>query len=93
MKGLLKKYDSSKSTTFKDTGKNYTLPYLSGIINSGILSQDTINVAGMSVQNQVFEAVTTNMWYFGGYYDVKIFYLKLLILNKCLIKSQNILTK
>ncbi|XP_072743890.1 uncharacterized protein [Anoplolepis gracilipes] len=52
------KYDSSKSSTYKPNGEPLSIYYGTGSL-SGILSSDTVNVADLQVQNQVFgEAIT-----------------------------------
>lgn len=52
-----KKYDSSKSTTYKKDGRELKIQYGSGAI-SGFLSNDQITVGGVNVQEFVFGEVT-----------------------------------
>ncbi|XP_016994938.2 lysosomal aspartic protease [Drosophila takahashii] len=59
----LEKYNSSASTTYKGINNPFTIQYGSGseegiIALSGFESQDTVNIAGFSVKNQVFAEIT-----------------------------------
>ncbi|KAH8352877.1 hypothetical protein KR084_006988 [Drosophila pseudotakahashii] len=61
--GNREKYNASASTTHKDVNTPFTIQYGSdsegGIIAlSGFESQDTVNIAGFSVKNQVFAEIT-----------------------------------
>ncbi|XP_055700342.1 lysosomal aspartic protease-like [Phlebotomus papatasi] len=52
------RYDSTKSTTYKDNGTEFSINYGVGSMQ-GFLSQDHVNIAGLNIENQVFaEAVT-----------------------------------
>ncbi|XP_036345135.1 lysosomal aspartic protease-like [Rhagoletis pomonella] len=46
-------YDSSASSTYVANGESFSIQYGSGSL-SGFLSQDTVSVAGLTIQNQVF---------------------------------------
>ncbi|NWI88429.1 CATD protein, partial [Pitta sordida] len=51
------KYDSSKSTTYKENGTKFAIHYGTGSL-SGFLSQDTVTLGDLRIKNQVFgEAV------------------------------------
>ncbi|KAG2179228.1 hypothetical protein INT43_002078 [Umbelopsis isabellina] len=52
------KYDSSKSSTFKNTNEQFGIIYGSGSAN-GTYVTDTVTVGGATVQNQQFGLVTT----------------------------------
>ncbi|XP_039967135.1 lysosomal aspartic protease-like [Bactrocera tryoni] len=47
------KYNSSASSTYVANGESFSIEYGSGSL-SGFLSQDTVRVAGLTIQNQVF---------------------------------------
>jgi hypothetical protein len=53
---LHNKYDSSKSNTYVKNGTAFNILYGSGGVE-GFLSQDNINIAGVTVKNQVFAEV------------------------------------
>ncbi|XP_052851145.1 uncharacterized protein LOC128261470 [Drosophila gunungcola] len=58
-----KKYNSSASTTHKAMNAKFTIQYGSNrdgeiIALSGFQSQDTVNIAGFSIQNQTFAEIT-----------------------------------
>jgi len=57
------KYNSSASTTYKAINKAFTIEYGAdsnggNIALSGFESQETVNIAGYSIQNQVFSEIT-----------------------------------
>ncbi|XP_072744043.1 lysosomal aspartic protease-like [Anoplolepis gracilipes] len=47
------KYNSSKSSTYKPNGEQFFIQYGDGNL-TGFLSSDVVNVAGLSIQNQIF---------------------------------------
>jgi hypothetical protein len=50
-------FDSTRSTTYKHDGRNFTINYGSGGI-SGFAGIDTITLAGLKVENATFGQVT-----------------------------------
>lgn len=54
---LHNKYDSSKSSTYVKNGTAFNILYGSGGVQ-GFLSQDNINIAGVTIKNQVFAEVS-----------------------------------
>ncbi|XP_039964670.1 lysosomal aspartic protease-like [Bactrocera neohumeralis] len=46
-------YDSSASSTYVANGESFSIAYGTGSL-TGFLSQDTVSVAGLTIQNQVF---------------------------------------
>jgi len=59
------KYNSASSSSYKANGKPITIQYGTGSM-SGILAQDTTNVGGVNVVNQVFGEATTLAKFFAG---------------------------
>jgi len=59
------KYNSASSSSFKANGKPISIQYGTGSM-SGILAQDTTNVGGANVLNQVFGEATTLANFFAG---------------------------
>nr|APC92572.1 lysosomal cathepsin D CatD10 [Dysdercus peruvianus] len=52
-----RKYNSQKSSTYKQDGRKFAIQYGSGSL-SGFLSQDTLSMAGVDIKKQIFaEAV------------------------------------
>jgi len=59
------KYNSASSSTYKANGQPISIQYGTGSM-SGILAQDTTNVGGANVVNQVFGEATTLANFFAG---------------------------
>ena len=55
--GLKKKYQPSKSSSYKPNGSSYNIRYGSGPV-SGFLSEDDVTVGGIKVSGQTFAEVT-----------------------------------
>jgi len=51
------RYYADRSSTYKEDGRKFAIRYGSGSC-SGIFSQDTVHIAGIKVQNQVFAEIT-----------------------------------
>ena len=51
------KYDSSKSSTYKANGTSFEIRYGSGAL-SGFVSQDSLQIAGMEIKDQLFAEAT-----------------------------------
>jgi hypothetical protein len=52
-------YQPSKSSTYQElTGKSWTIQYGDGSTASGTCGSDTLNVGGLSIQNQTVESAT-----------------------------------
>lgn len=52
------KYDSSKSNTYVANGSSFSIQYGSGEL-TGYVSQDTVGIADLSVENQLFAEATS----------------------------------
>ena len=46
------------SSTFKNLTEHFTVEYGDGTVAAGYLAQETVNIAGLNVTNQVFGYVT-----------------------------------
>ena len=55
---MFHRYDSQKSSTYQSNGRTFLIKYGSGQTN-GILSQDSVSVAGLNAKNIVFGEATT----------------------------------
>ena len=52
-------YNSAQSSTYVANGKSFTINYADGSSSNGILDQDTVNLGGLAVQNQIFAEAYT----------------------------------
>ncbi|KAG8894054.1 hypothetical protein FRB99_001551 [Tulasnella sp. 403] len=51
-------FDPGQSDTFRDTGKPFSIQYADGSNTNGSVAYDTVTVAGLTVTNQSFGAIT-----------------------------------
>ena len=51
-------YNSAESSTYVANGSNFAIEYADGSHTSGFLSQDTVIIAGLTIQNQIFAEAT-----------------------------------
>ena len=59
------KFDTSKSSTAKDLGGNFSIQYGDGSSVKGAVFTDTVSVAGIQVTGQVFSPATSISASFG----------------------------
>ncbi|KAF8939951.1 aspartic proteinase IV [Dissophora ornata] len=59
-------FDSSKSSTFKEDGRSWSVSYGDGSTASGILGTDAVNVGGISVQQTIGLATSESSQFASG---------------------------